>query len=242
MYKIRILSTLCLIVLFPRTVLAISPPLLADPENGSTVTKSTLSWEAVEGNLQYKIFLDDEPTITSPYLKPAYYTEKTTYSPQLNLGTYYWKVGAQDPTDKSWAFSEIRSFTLAEAPTETPTPTPAPPTTTPTNEPPTPTKTPTPAKTPTPTKSIATLTPTPTKPALTPTKTSSSPSPTSANQNSSNLPASILGTSSAQPTTTPQIKSSVFTFQNLSLVSGGIILILSGIFLLTFIAKGRFKS
>lgn len=111
---------------------------------------------------------------------------------------------------------------------------------------PTPTKSPTPTKTPTPTK----------KPTVTPTKLpSNQPTSTSiqsestqiqdSQDNKVTLPQSILGSStdsadlSPTPTTT---ENNAFSFKNLLFIAGGIILILLGIFIFTFIAKDRFKK
>lgn len=117
-------------------------------------------------------------------------------------------------------------------PTQTPTPTPTP-TSTPTPTP-TPTQTATPTKTPTPTK----------RPTSTPTKsTSQNTSSSSANPNLI-LPSSILGASvSASPTPSPtKTENNSFSFLNLVFIAGGIILILSGALVFTFVAKGKFKG
>jgi len=231
-------------ITLPQLSYAISPPILNDPENNATVSLSTLSWGSVDQCLQYKVYVDDEPIIASPYIKGPYYTDKTSYSPQLNLGTYYWKVASQAP-DKSWADSEIRSFTLEAAPTDTPTPTPQP---TPTPEPPTPTHTPTPSKTPTPTsiKVTPSKTPTPSKiNSPTPKITKNPNKETLDATETAKLPPSILGSSISQsPTPLPSPTQSLvaaFTFSNLLKVAMVVIFILLGIFTFTFVAKDRFK-
>lgn len=121
-FRIIFLNTLLTILfLLPKTTFAISAPNPSSPFDGSTVTSGlTLTWEAVSDSIQYKIIVDDEPSITSPYAKGPYYTTNTKYSPQLNSGTFYWKVAAKDATG-SWSdWSSNWSFTLS---TTNPSPT-----------------------------------------------------------------------------------------------------------------------
>lgn len=109
-------------------VYALSPPILSDPSNNSVIYSGPkLSWQAVIDSMGYKIMIDDESSITSPYTKTPYYTENTYYSPKLNSGSYYWKVGAKD-NNGTWFWSDVWSFTLSAAsssPTPSPTPSPS---------------------------------------------------------------------------------------------------------------------
>lgn len=106
----------------------------------------------------------------------------------------------------------------------------------------------TPAQTLTPTQTpILTKTPTPTKkPTAIPTKIpSNKPTPTPSESAKVNLPESILGaaTKSADPSPTPTTdENNTFSFKNLVFVAGGIILILAGVLVFTFVAKERFKK
>lgn len=104
------------------SVLALSSPSLGSPDDNSTVSSSGIGWQPVDGSTQYKVIIDDEPTITSPYIKGPYYTTNTKYSPDLGLGKYYWKVTAKDSGGNWSDWSSVWSFTLAAS---TPDPTPA---------------------------------------------------------------------------------------------------------------------
>lgn len=108
-------------------VYALSPPILSDPPNNSVIYSGPkLSWQAVIDSMGYKIMIDDEPSFTSPYAKTPYYTENTYYSPKLNAGNYYWKVGAKDSSG-TWFWSDVWFFTLStSSPSPTPTATPTP--------------------------------------------------------------------------------------------------------------------
>lgn len=112
-------------VLLIQPVFALSPPSLSDPPNNSVIYSGPkLSWQAVTDSTGYKVMIDDESSITSPYAKTPYYTNNTYYSPQLNAGNYYWKTGAKDNSG-TWFWSDVWSFTLSTS-TSTPTPTAAP--------------------------------------------------------------------------------------------------------------------
>jgi len=92
-------------------VYAVNPPSLTSPTDKSTVPNSTLTWETVSEASQYRVIVDDEETITSPFVK-NYYSTKNQYSPKLEEKTYYWKVAARDSSDTWSEFSPIWSFTL----------------------------------------------------------------------------------------------------------------------------------
>lgn len=111
------------------SVLAISSPTLSSPTNNSIISSDpTLKWQAVPESTQYRIIVDDQPNITSPYIK-NYYTTNPYYSPKLNPGIYYWKVEAKDSSGVWSSWSEIWSFTLQTSlatPTPSPSSTPSP--------------------------------------------------------------------------------------------------------------------
>ncbi len=136
--------------------------------------------------------------------------------------------------------SNNSSPTVAPTPTLTPVPntptsippteTPVPPTPTETPIPPTPvpaTKTPTPIKTPTPAKSTS-KTPVPTTP-FTPTP------------DSAKLPSSILGVSqdATSPTPEPKNEAEVSPLKNILTIGGGLIFVLAGVFVATFVIRKR---
>lgn len=118
-----ILFIIFLVILFlvPKASFAISAPVLSSPSDSSTVSSGpTLNWEAVSDAIQYKVIVDDEYPVTSPYIKGPYYTTNTKYSPQMSNGTFYWKVAAKDGSGAWSDWSSIWSFTLSSA---SPTPT-----------------------------------------------------------------------------------------------------------------------
>ncbi|OGE65113.1 hypothetical protein A3I48_02540 [Candidatus Daviesbacteria bacterium RIFCSPLOWO2_02_FULL_36_7] len=107
---------------------AIDSPILISPTNNTTVSSSKLTWQQVTDSIQYRVIVDDEASIKSPYVK-NYYLTNINYSPQLNPGTYYWKVGAKD-SNSTWFWSDTWSFILTSpasstspTPSQTPTPT-----------------------------------------------------------------------------------------------------------------------
>lgn len=157
-----------------------------------------------------------------------------TASPHFTgSGNYILKINrftetGLSPTDPS--SNEIVLFVTA-LPTPTPTPTENP------TLSPTLTNTLTPTQTPTPTK----------KPTSTPTKlptNKSTPTPTS-DSAKANLPQSILGSSTTSTSISPTptiIQNNSFSFMNLVFIAGGIILILAGALVFTFVAKDKFKK
>jgi hypothetical protein len=118
---IRIIVILVLLKLFSSEVLALSPPILQEPQNNSTVDSPSFSWQEVEGASQYRIIVDDENSISSPYLK-NYYTTNNKYSPTLEPGTYYWKVSAKDSNNNWSIWSEIYSVAIKTSSQSTPQP------------------------------------------------------------------------------------------------------------------------
>ncbi len=136
-------------ILFAFPVYAGDAPSLSSPENNSTVSSSTLNWQAPSYALYssnpYRVQVDDDSGFGS--LNKDYYTSNTHYAPTLSYGNWYWRVKAKDSSGNWSDWSTIWSFSLAAAadtPTTAPTATVIP-TTKPT---PTPTKTPTPTPTP----------------------------------------------------------------------------------------------
>lgn len=101
---------------------AILTPTQLTPLSGSIVTSSTLTWQAVEGAKDYRVIVDNEPTATGNYVATIYKTN-TNYSPQLNPGTYYWKVEARDNNNQWSTWSPVWGFTLS---TSQPSPSPSP--------------------------------------------------------------------------------------------------------------------
>lgn len=130
-----ILLTATGLILTSGSAAGISSPSLSSPTNGSTLSSNPrLSWQAVEGSVKYQIRIDDEPAISSPYIRD-YPTENTYYSPrELNPGTYYWKVRAKDSGGSWGEWSVIWSFTLVSEPAPPPTPS-TPPSLPPTSQP-----------------------------------------------------------------------------------------------------------
>ncbi len=218
---------------------ATDAPTQTSPENGSSVTTTTMAWEVPTYTLysgdHYRVQVDDDQTFAS--IDKDYDPNNASYTPSgLSEGTWYWRVKAKDSSGTWSDWSSTWNFNLvAPSPTPTPTATPTP-TSTPT---PGPTNTPTPSHTPTPTK-----TPTPTRlPTLTPT-----PHPTTKKEvklytSSTNLPSSILGTSSATvtltPTSSPKPQAQGSPIQKMSIIGGGLAFILSGVLLFTFVVKKK---
>ena len=98
MYKLIVCTVLVYIgLLLPTTVIkAISAPFLTSPENNSTVSAApTLNWETVIEATQYRVLVDNEETVSTPYIK-NYLTTNTHYSPVLNPGKYFWRILAKD--------------------------------------------------------------------------------------------------------------------------------------------------
>jgi hypothetical protein len=157
----------CLLFLFSFPLKATSNPMLISPSDSEFTSElPTLNWQMVPEAIQYRVVIDDEPTVTGASIK-NYYTVNTHYSPQLDPGTYYWKVIAKDAENIWSEWSSIWSFTYDTEEEGTPTPT-ITPTQTPVLTPsPTPTEMPCETQTPTPSP---TLTPT-LCPSVTPTQT-----------------------------------------------------------------------
>lgn len=215
-------------------------------KDGNTSSTDDLSLSSQIGPLEFKVFehikgwLNDSGGETVILLNNT--TSVDSYS--YNTATQGKTFGRQ-PDGDSWEnnLTPTKGTSNGVPPTPTPIPTDSPPPT-PTDEP-TPTRTPTPTKTPAPTK-----TPTPTKkPTVTPTKSpNNEPTPTriqDSQDNKVNLPQSILGssTNSANISPTPtKTQDNSFSFMNLVFIAGGIILILTGVFIFTFVAKDRFKK
>ncbi len=118
-------------------VFAGEPPILISPTNGSTVTTSSLNWQAPSYQLYssnpYRVQVDDDSGFAS--INKDYYTKNTYYTPTLNYGTWYWRVKAKDSSGTWSDWSNTWAFTLASStpspgvtstPTSTPTPTTSP--------------------------------------------------------------------------------------------------------------------
>jgi len=113
-------------------VFAGDPPTLITPTNGSTVSSSTLNWQVPSYPVcsefnAYRVQIDDDPTFPTSSIYRNTYTKNTYYTPQLTLGTWYWRVMVRDATCNNWSgWSSIWSFSLQSNPTPTPTPFPTP--------------------------------------------------------------------------------------------------------------------
>jgi hypothetical protein len=110
----KLIINLIVFILVVSPVYAISSPSLTSPADKSTVSSNTLTWETTDGASQYHIIVDDESTVTSPYIK-NYNTSRNQYSPKLENKTYYWKVSAKDASNNWGSWSPVWSFTLVEA-------------------------------------------------------------------------------------------------------------------------------
>ena len=124
-----ILVILSLIIFLARDslVLAGNPPEQTSPANNSTVSSSTMSWQAPSYQLYssgnpYRIQVDNDNTFTS--IDKDYYTTSVSYSPSLTNGTWYWKVKAKDSTGTWSDWSSIWSFIL-DPTTISPSPSPS---------------------------------------------------------------------------------------------------------------------
>ena len=114
----------------------LSAPTLLTPSNGSNNISSTLSttfhWNSVNGATTYRIVVSQDSSFSgfvenggSSYCQGGCWTEKTSSRHRSKNGfnlanhTYYWRVRAGN-TNNSGAWSEVRSFTTAEARSGTP--------------------------------------------------------------------------------------------------------------------------
>lgn len=115
------------LLIFVKPVIAGEPPIQTNPGNNSTVSSSTLNWQTPAypvclNNDTYRVQVDDDPSFPSSSIYRNVYTKNTYYTPQLTLGTWYWRVMARDETCNNWSnWSTVWSFTLT---TSTPAPTP----------------------------------------------------------------------------------------------------------------------
>ncbi len=122
--------TFSIIFLFStKYILAISAPTQISPSNGSSISSSTVTWQAPSYELYsgnaYRVQVDDDPNFSpSSGIYRNYYTDKTSYSPTLTDGTWYWRVKAKDSTATWSDWSNVWSFILSTTPTASPTPTP----------------------------------------------------------------------------------------------------------------------
>lgn len=99
-------------------IFAATPPNLVEPTNNSSTTDTSpkLTW-AYLGKCPadtkiscFKVEVDDSENFSS--LNKNSYTNNTSYSPQLALGKWFWRVKAKDE-ENSWSeFSQVFSFTI----------------------------------------------------------------------------------------------------------------------------------
>ncbi len=117
---------------FVNSVYAVSGPSQQSPASGSTVSSTTLTWQAPSYLLYtsspYRVQVDDETGFIQP--PKDYPTANTNYTPVLSAGTWYWRVKAKDSGGTWSEWSSTWSFILsASSPSPTPSPSPSPSTT-----------------------------------------------------------------------------------------------------------------
>jgi len=113
------------LLVFAKPVIAGEPPTQISPSNNSTVSSSTLNWQAPSYQLYspnpYRVQVDDDSTFSS--LNKDYYTNNTYYTPTLNPGTWFWRIKAKDISGTWSDWSATWSFILATSmPSSSPTP------------------------------------------------------------------------------------------------------------------------
>lgn len=110
----------------PRVSWATEIPILVSPNDSSTVSTSSLTWQAVTGVADkdpYRIQVDDDSSFGSP--NKDTYTDNLSYKPVLTNGVWYWRVKAKD-TANIWSdWSVVRSFNLGTDTASTPSPSPS---------------------------------------------------------------------------------------------------------------------
>jgi len=92
-------------------------PTLITPANASTVTDDTptFDWNASSGDpFEYLIQVDNDPAFGSPEIDQIIAHPTTDYTPisALPVGTYYWRVRAQDAVGNESGWSAIWSVTI----------------------------------------------------------------------------------------------------------------------------------
>lgn len=111
-------------LIFVRPIFATAGPTQISPSSGSTVSSSTLTWQAPSYQLYttypYRVQVDDDQNFGSA--NKDYYTDNTSYSPSLTYGLWYWKVKAKDSSSNWSDWSSIWSFILTTAPSPSPSP------------------------------------------------------------------------------------------------------------------------
>ena len=94
--------------------LTLSPTLLS-PADGSTVASSALTWQTPSYELYtgnpYRVQVDNDVSLSSP--NKDYYTARTSYTPSLTDGLWYWRIKAKDSSGTWSDWSNIWSFTLS---------------------------------------------------------------------------------------------------------------------------------
>ncbi|OGD86762.1 hypothetical protein A2Z23_02810 [Candidatus Curtissbacteria bacterium RBG_16_39_7] len=111
-------------------VSASDAPFLQSPSSGSTTTDTspTLSWSwtsiCTSSGSCFRVQVDDQSDFSSP--NKDYYTSNTSYSPQLGIGTWYWRVKAKDASNNWSEWSSVWNFSISQdsSPTSTPNATP----------------------------------------------------------------------------------------------------------------------
>lgn len=125
---VSIILALLFALFWASPALAISAPVQVSPNDGNTVSSTTLTWQAPSYSLYsgspYRVQVDDETTFTNP--PKDYYTANLSYTPTLSDGTWYWRVKAKDSGGTWSEWSSTWSFILSSSsPSPTPTPSPS---------------------------------------------------------------------------------------------------------------------
>lgn len=112
------------------SIFASSPPTLVSPNLGSSTddTSPTLTWSwggnCFQAGNCYRVQVDDQTDFLNP--NKDSYTNNTSYSPNLTLGIWFWRLQAKDTTGTWTGWSETRNFTVIEAQNQPPAPPPTP--------------------------------------------------------------------------------------------------------------------
>ncbi len=93
----------------------VTPPTLASPADGSTVTTNTptFSWNAVTGALAYEIVIDNDPEFGSPAQRFTVTSTEITLQEPIGNGTFYWRVRVKDSADYWSEWSAYRSLIVS---------------------------------------------------------------------------------------------------------------------------------
>lgn len=122
------LFALAIFLFSPKVVFAVQPPTLESPPNGGSTsdTSPTLSWSwsgsCYSGGSCFRVQVDDQGDFNS--LEKDNYTSNTYYTPNLSIGSWYWRVKAKD-NEGTWSDWSSRNFSIVEGESNSPTPSPS---------------------------------------------------------------------------------------------------------------------